>query len=102
MKYEIMPTISGVNLSSRFEMSLSVLSFLAHRRMIAIGRADANINEISSRIINFEKSNDPFSNDNTKQIMKNSGMHMIGGLVNVEIILEGGTNNAIDVSGLFR
>jgi hypothetical protein len=54
--------------------------------MIAIGNTDANTSEISSSALNFEKLNAPFSNDKTKQMMKNNGMHMIGGLVKVEIV----------------
>ena len=85
MKYDTIPTISGMYRSDLFEMSLSVPSFLAQKRMIAIGRSEANISEITSRTMNFEMSNPPAVNDSVKQIIKNSGMHMIGGLVNVEI-----------------
>jgi hypothetical protein len=86
MKYEMIPTISGMYLSDLFEMSLSVFSFLAQKRMIAIGSREAKTNETTSRTMNFEKSNPSGVNDNVRQIMKNSGMHMIGGLVIVEIL----------------
>ena len=55
--------------------------------MIAIGRIDAKINEINSRTMNLLKLNIPFSNDKTRQIMKNNGMQIIGGFVIVEIVL---------------
>ena len=85
MKYDTIPTIKGIYLSDLFEMSLSVLSFLAQKRMIAIGRIEAKISETISNVTNFEMSNPSPVNDNVKQMTKNNGMHMIGGLVNVEI-----------------
>ena len=87
MKYETTPTIKGVNLSSRFDMSLSVLSFFAQNTIIAIGSIEANTIEIDSKRMNLAKLNWPFSNDNTIDIIRNSGMHMIGGFVNVDIAL---------------
>ena len=85
MKYDTIPTIRGMYLSDLLEMSLSVLSFLAQKRMIAIGRIEAKISETISNVTNFEMSNPSPVNDNIKQMTKNNGMHMIGGLVNVEI-----------------
>lgn len=87
MKYDIIPTTNGVYLSWRFEMSESVFSFLAQNTIIAIGNIDANTNEINSKTINLFMSNVPFSKDKIKQIIKNNGIQMIGGLVNVEIVL---------------
>lgn len=85
MKYDTIPTISGMYLSDLFDMSLSVPSFFAQNNIIAIGNIEAKINDIASNLTNFVKSNSPFVNDNVKQIIKNNGMQMIGGLVNVEI-----------------
>ena len=82
-----MPTISGVNLSWRLEMSLSVLSFLAQNRMIAMGSMDANTNETASKTRNLAQSNPSLPNDNVRHIIKNNGMQMIGGFVTVEIDL---------------
>ena len=87
MNYEMIPTINGMNLSDLFEMSLSVLSFLAQKRMIAIGNMEAKISEITSRTMNFPESNPFGPNDNVRQIMKNKGMQIIGGFVIVEILL---------------
>ena len=53
--------------------------------MIARGRADAKTIEIASKTTNLEMSKMPFSNDNIIQIIKNNGIVIIGGLVNVEI-----------------
>ena len=87
MKYDTIPTIKGMYLSERLEMSLSVFSFFAQKRMIAIGKMDANTNEMTSKTMNLPKSNPLGVNDNAAQIIRNSGMQMIGGLVNVEIVL---------------
>jgi hypothetical protein len=50
-----------------------------------MGNMDAKINETTSKTMNLLKSNPSLVNDNVKQIIKNNGMQMIGGLVNVEI-----------------
>ena len=86
MKYDISPTISGVNLSLLLEMSLSVPSFFAQYNMIAIGRTDAKTSEISSRAMNLDKLKTPSSNDSTIHIIKNNGMVIIGGFVKVDIL----------------
>lgn len=77
-----MPTINGVNRSVLLDMSLSVPSFFAQYRMIAIGSIDVNISDIIS---NVRKSVKLCLNVNVKQIIRNNGMHIIGGLVIVEI-----------------
>ena len=82
----MMPTISGVYLSPRLEMSLSVPSFLAQYNMIAIGRMDAKIRETNSKTMNSDKSNPFGQNDNVKQIITNKGIVMIGGLVKVDTV----------------
>ena len=82
----MIPTISGVYRSPRFEMSLSVPSFLAQYNMMAIGKSDANISEITSRTMNLDKSNPSGVNDNVRQIIANNGMVIIGGFVIVEIL----------------
>ncbi len=87
MKYDMIPTINGMYLSDLFEMSLSVPSLLAQNNIIAMGSADAKINETTSNTINLLKSNPLPVTDNVKQIIKNNGMQMIGGLVNVEMFL---------------
>lgn len=46
---------------------------------------DANTSETTSRTMNFVKSNPFVSNDRTAQIIKNSGIVIIGGLVTVDI-----------------
>ena len=81
----MIPTINGMNLSDLLEMSLSVPSFLAQNNIIAMGNMDAKIMDTASSVKNLLKSNPLPLNDNAKQIIKNNGMHMIGGLVNVEI-----------------
>ena len=87
MKYDIIPTISGMYLSDLLEMSLSVLSLFTQNSMIAIGNMEANTSEMASRTMNLPKSN-PFGvNDNAAQIMINKGMQIIGGFVSVEIVL---------------
>ena len=86
MKYDTIPTTNGVKRSSRFEISLSVFNFLAQKTMIAIGRTDAKTSEINSNPMNLDKLNVPFSNDKIRQIIKNRGMHMIGGLVIVDTV----------------
>ena len=68
-------------------MSLSVPSLLAQNRIMPIGRTEAKTIEITSKMINLEMLKTPFSNDNIIQIIKNNGIHIIGGLVNVEIHL---------------
>ena len=82
----MIPIINGMNLSWRLEMSLSVLSFLAQYTMIAIGKTEAKTRDMISRTMNLPKLNAPFSKDNTRHIIKNRGMHIIGGFVNVEIV----------------
>lgn len=86
MKYEMIPTIRGMKRSWRLEMSLSVLSFLAQNRIIAIGNIEAKTSETSSSDMNLLKLKAPFSNDKTMQIIKNNGIVIIGGFVTVEII----------------
>ena len=87
MKYDIMPTIRGMYLSDLFDMSLSVPSLLAQKSMIAMGRAEANTSETASITMNLETSNPSGVNESVRHIIKNSGMHIIGGFVNVEILL---------------
>jgi hypothetical protein len=82
-----MPTISGMYLSERFDMSLSVPSLFAQKRIMAIGRTDAKTRDMTSRTMNLDKSNPPGVNDNVAHIIKKSGMQIIGGLVSVEIVL---------------
>lgn len=84
MKYEIIPMINGVKRSVLFDMSLSVPIFLAHRRIIAKGNTEVKIIDINSSV---KKLLLGFFQVNIKQIIKNKGMQIIGGLVNVEIIL---------------
>lgn len=84
MKYEIMPTISGMYLSERLEMSLSVSSLLAQKRIIAMGSMDAKIIDTTSRTINSPKSNPDALNDIMIHINVNNGMQIIGGFVNFE------------------
>ena len=83
MKYETIPTINGMYLSDLLEMSLSVPSFLAQNNMIAMGSMDAKISETTSNVMNLLKLNPPPLNESIMQIIKNNGMQMIGGLVNV-------------------
>lgn len=85
MKYDTIPVISGMYLSERFEMSLSVPILFAHKSIIAKGSIEVNINDINSNVMNFEVLKMPFSNDNAAHIMINNGMHIIGGFVSVEI-----------------
>ena len=86
MKYDMMPTMSGMYLSDLLEMSLSVPSFFAQKSMIAIGRMEAKISEMISMTMNLLKSNPSGVNDSVRHIIKNNGMHIIGGFVNVEIV----------------
>ena len=86
MKYDTIPTMRGMYLSERLEMSLSVPSFFAQNNIIAMGSIDAKINETSSRTMNLFKLNSPPLNDSIKQMIKNNGMHIIGGLVIVDIV----------------
>lgn len=51
--------------------------------MIAIGKTEANMMEISSKIGNCHKS----LIDSVIHIIKNNGIQSIGGFVNVEIVL---------------
>ena len=86
MKYDIIPIIRGMYLSDLFEMSLSVPIFLAQNNIIAMGNMDANIIETNSKTMNLLKLNSPPLKDNIKHIIKNNGMHIIGGLVSVDIV----------------
>ena len=79
----MMPIMRGMNLSVLFEMSLSVPSFLAQNKIIAIGSADAKTIETNSKVIKLSKL---YFKVNVTHIIKNKGMHMIGGLVNVDIV----------------
>lgn len=83
----MIPTINGMNLSDRLDMSLSVPSFFAQNNMIAMGSMDAKISETTSNDMNLLKSNTLPLNESITQIIKNNGMQMMGGLVNVEICL---------------
>lgn len=85
MKYETIPTTSGVYLSLLFEMSLSVPNLRAQYKMIAMGNIDAKTSDINSKTRNLEKSKTPFLKDNIIHIIKNNGIQIIGGLVIVEI-----------------
>ena len=85
MKYDIIPTIRGMNLSDLFEMSLSVPIFLAQPSIITRGNIDANIIETNSKTMNSLKLKFVPLNDRKKQMIKNNGMQIIGGLVNVDI-----------------
>lgn len=87
IKYETIPIIIGIYLSVLFEMSLSLPIFLAHNKIITNGRSVVKTNETISNTINLFKLNIPFSNDNTKQIIINNGIQMIGGLVSTEMYL---------------
>ena len=51
-----------------------------------MGSMDAKISETISRTMNLLKSNLPCVNDSERQIIKNNGMHIIGGLVIVDIV----------------
>ena len=82
MKYETTPTIIGTNLSVLLEMSLSVPNFLAHPRIIARGSTVAKIIDIASRMRNLLMSPSASISD----MIKNSGMQMMGGLLIVEIM----------------
>ena len=86
MKYDIIPTINGVYLSLLFEISESVPSLLAQNSIIAIGRSEAKISEITSKTMNLLKSNPLLLNDSTEQMIKNSGIVIIGGFVIVDIV----------------
>jgi hypothetical protein len=63
-------------------MSLSLPLLFAQYNIIAIGNTDAKIMESNSKIGNCHK----LLNDKVKQIIKNNGMQIIGGFVNVEIV----------------
>lgn len=64
-------------------MSLSLFVFLAQDNMIALGKIDAKIIDINSKTGNSHR----LLIDNVKQIIKNNGIHIIGGFVIVEIVL---------------
>ena len=68
-------------------MSLSVLSFFAQKRIIARGNIEAKIIDISSNVMNLDTLNAPFSNDNTRHIIINNGIVIIGGFVTVDSVL---------------
>ena len=73
-------------------MSLSVFNFFAQYRVIAIGKTDAKISEISSIIRNWVQSNlNPLVNGVPShariiQIIVNNGIVIIGGFVKIEIV----------------
>ena len=93
IKYDTVPMIRGANLSSRFEISLSVLSFLAQKTMIAIGSADVKTSDMISHNANRPQSKLKLEvkgvplDASTIQIIENRGIHIIGGFVNVDIVL---------------
>ncbi len=86
------PTIRGMKRSSLLDMSLSVFNFLAQCIMIAIGNTDVKISEISSITIKWLQSNLKLLVKgvpllaNMVQIIKNSGIVIIGGFVKMEIV----------------
>jgi hypothetical protein len=51
-----------------------------------MGSIDAKISETISKTMNSLKSNLPALNDNVRQMIKNNGMQIIGGLVIVDIV----------------
>ena len=51
-----------------------------------MGSIEAKTIEINSSMINADRLNVPFSKDSIIHIIKNRGMHIIGGLVIVEIV----------------
>ena len=82
MKYETVPMIKGIGRSCLFEISLSLPLLSAQYKIMAIGSIDAKIMEINSNNGNCHK----LLIDNVKQIIMNNGIHIIGGLVNVETV----------------
>ena len=64
------------------EISLSLPLLSAQYKIMAIGNIDAKIIEINSKSGNSHK----LLIDKVKQIIRNNGMHIIGGFVNVEIV----------------
>lgn len=82
-----MPTTSGAYLSDLLDMSLSLPSLVAQNKMIAIGKSEAKIKDITSKTMNLDKSNPLLVKDKVREIIKNNGMQIIGGFVSVEIIL---------------
>jgi len=54
--------------------------------MIAIGKSEAKIKDITSKTMNLDKSNPLLVKDKVREIIKNNGMQIIGGFVSVEII----------------
>ncbi|WP_305512797.1 MULTISPECIES: hypothetical protein [unclassified Methanobrevibacter] len=81
-----MPTTSGAYLSDLLDMSLSLPSLVAQNKMIAIGKSEAKIKDITSKTMNLDKSNPLLVKDKVREIIKNNGMQIIGGFVSVEII----------------
>ena len=67
-------------------MSLSVPSLFAQYNIIAIGNIEAKTRDINSSAMNLYASNAPLSNERTIEMTKNSGMHIIGGFVKVDIL----------------
>ena len=63
-------------------MSWSLPVFLAQDRIIAIGKIEANMSDISSIIGNCHGS----LTESAIQIIKNSGIETIGGFVNADIV----------------
>ena len=63
-------------------MSLSFPVFLAQKRIMAIGKIEANTMEINSRAGNSHR----LPHDNVIHIIKNRGIQIIGGFVKVEIV----------------
>lgn len=82
-----MPTTSGAYLSDLLDMSLSLPSLVVQNKMIAIGKSEAKIKDITSKTMNLDKSNPLLVKDKVREIIKNNGMQIIGGFVSVEIIL---------------
>ena len=75
--------ISGMNLSSRLEISLSLLVFSAQYNMIANGNIEVKTNETNSSSGKSPRS----LIDNDMHIIKKRGMQIIGGLVKVDTVL---------------
>lgn len=81
-----MPTTSGAYLSDLLDMFLSLPSLVVQNKMIAIGKSEAKIKDITSKTMNLDKSNPLLVKDKVREIIKNNGMQIIGGFVSVEII----------------
>ena len=75
--------ISGTCLSSRFEISLSLLLFSAQYNMMANGSIVVKTNETNSRSGKSHR----LLTDNDRHIIRNSGIQIIGGLVKVDMLL---------------